>query len=47
MTTALVVGYFALRFGPLHVGMPALIERSSGVGFRDNRWTQLFYTPLR
>lgn len=33
-TTTLLVGYFVLRFGPLHVGMPALIERSSGFGFR-------------
>jgi hypothetical protein len=32
--TALLVGYFALRFGPLHVGTPALDERSSGFGFR-------------
>jgi hypothetical protein len=32
--TALMLAYFALRFGPLHVGMPALIERSSGFGFR-------------
>jgi len=33
-TTALVIGYFVLRFGPLHVGVPSLIERSSGFGFR-------------
>jgi hypothetical protein len=32
--TALLLGYFTLRFGPLHVGMPALVERSSGFGFR-------------
>ena len=31
--TALLVAYFALRFGPLHVGAPALDERSSGFGF--------------
>lgn len=31
--TALLAGYMALRFGPLHVGAPALVERSSGFGF--------------
>jgi hypothetical protein len=34
VTTALLVTYFALRFGPLHVGTPALDERSSGFGFQ-------------
>ena len=33
VTTALLVAYFALRFGPLHVGAPGLDERSSGFGF--------------
>ena len=31
--TALLAGYFVLRFGYLHVGSPTLIERSSGYGF--------------
>lgn len=34
IVTALLLGYFGLRFGPLHVGVPALIERSSGFAFR-------------
>jgi hypothetical protein len=54
VTTALLVTYFALRFGPLHVGAPGLDERSSGFGFHvierdqlaslfaDRRW--VFYT---
>jgi hypothetical protein len=29
----LTLGYFYLRFGPLDVGSPALLERSSGFGF--------------
>ena len=33
-TTAAMLGYFFLRFGPLHVGAPSLLERSSGFGFR-------------
>jgi hypothetical protein len=33
-TTVLLVGYFVVRFGPLGVGAPALIERSSGFGFQ-------------
>jgi hypothetical protein len=34
LTTGALAGYMALRFGPLHVGAPALVERSSGYGFR-------------
>jgi len=34
VTTAALAAYMALRFGPLHVGAPALVERSSGFGFR-------------
>jgi len=34
VTTGALAGYMALRFGPLHVGAPALVERSSGYGFR-------------
>jgi hypothetical protein len=34
VTTGALAAYMALRFGPLHVGAPALIERSSGYGFR-------------
>lgn len=33
-TTVLLGAYMMLRFGPLNVGAPALIERSSGYGFR-------------
>jgi len=34
VTTAALAAYMVLRFGPLHVGAPALVERSSGFGFR-------------
>jgi hypothetical protein len=33
-TTALLVAYFIVRLGPLGVGTPDLLERSSGFGFR-------------
>ena len=31
---ALLVAYFYVRFGPLAIGAPGLVERSSGFGFR-------------
>lgn len=34
VVTALLGAYFFLRFGPLAVGAPSLLERSSGFGFR-------------
>jgi hypothetical protein len=33
LLTALLAGYFVLRFGVLGTGAPALVERSSGFGF--------------
>ncbi len=33
-TTAAMLAYFYLRFGPLNVGVPSLVDRSSGFGFR-------------
>jgi len=58
VTTALVLTYLALRFGPLHVGAPGLDERSSGFGFHiierdqlvvmfaDRRWVFYAYNVL-
>lgn len=34
LLTALLAGYFVLRFGVLETGSPSLMERSSGFGFR-------------
>ena len=34
VTSAALAAYMVARFGPLHVGAPALVERSSGFGFR-------------
>ena len=33
LQVAMLVGYFLLRYGVLHVGAPSLAERSSGFGF--------------
>jgi hypothetical protein len=35
IVTALLAGYFAMRFVYLHTGVPALSERSSGFGLRQ------------
>jgi len=32
--TIMMVGYFVVRFTMLHVGLPSIVERSSGYGFR-------------
>jgi hypothetical protein len=41
LVTALLLGYFALRFGLLHTGMPSLSERASGFLFERLEPSQL------